>query len=127
MTNKTQSTTRHYIISNKWLEEYEDDKTKYVDILEIRFDPENSQYLSDLVTMGIIKESERITERTKASFIDNATLVGETGFIKSIRMDDTYTDRQPFVGGVLHPIRFRRIYAHGTTARYISFEGFGSI
>jgi len=127
MTNKTQSTTRHYPISNKWLEKYENDKDRYIDIVEIRAAPQTSQYLIDLVSMGEIGATDYIQHGQMASFIDNATFVGESGFIKSIRADEYFKDRQPFAGGVIHPIRLRRVYAHNTTARYISFEGIGSI
>ena len=131
-TNKTQSFTRHYPIDDDWLALYTrggtlENNSRYVDIDEIRKNPQGSQYLLDLVTMG--KSVDFTMEKIRASFVDNGTFVGDNDngkYIDGQLMDDTYRDKQKYAEGIEHPVRYKKIYAWETTARHIWFTGFGS-
>ena len=131
-TNLTQSFTRHYPIDDGWLIRYgkggvAEDRNRYVDIGEIRINPQASQYLNDLVAMG--RSIDYGQEQVRASFVDNGTFVGDNDngrYIDGQLKDDTYRDKNKFAEGICHPVRYRRVYAWETNARHIWFAGFGS-
>ena len=133
-TNITQSFTRHYPVNDAWLDFYgkngtSPDKDRYVDIDEIRKNPATSQYLNDLIAMGVNIDFN--VERQKASFVDNYTFFGDDDhgrYVDAILKDETpqYRDKNKFVEGIFIPMCLKRIYAWETTLRHIWFCGHGS-
>jgi len=123
----TKSVSRHYRINDDWLDKYAADETRYVDIFDIYDNPTSSQYLQDLVAMGVEIDFER--ERAKVSFWGNGTRINnELKTIKGVYEEDSLldVDSRTYFGFYNHPERYRRIYAHGTTARGIDILGVGT-
>lgn len=131
-TNLVQASTRHYKISDAWLDLYHNDKNRYVDIDEIRKNPSASQYLQDLIAMGIITEADLIVHQKRASFIDNGFVVGyihddddDTDYltVRGEMAEDHYVDTMQLLPTYAYSYVYKRIYAHGTAARDITFLG----
>jgi len=135
MSVKAQAAGKRYTINNEWLIRYTEggddaDRSRYVDVLEIKDRPANSQYLQDLIAMNIITTDDLTNEQRKASFFHNGVRIGDDDDgqdVDGVLEEETPRERtiQKYVGGINHPERFRRIYAWGTNARYISFCGYG--
>ena len=132
-TNLSQPSTRHYKVSNRWLERYKDDKNRYVDIDEIRKNPAGSQYLQDLIAMGIITPDELSVHQIRASFVDNGFMANLETYddyifaIRGILKDDgKFIDTLNWLPWFKHDLVYKRIYAHETTARDLAFLGFSS-
>ncbi len=132
MSVRAQAASRRYVIDDDWLQEYGEngenpDRSKYVDLYEISTEPENSQYLTDLIAMG--KNIDRAQEQLKASFLSNGIRVGDDDdgpYIEGILEDESpaWRNKNKYVGGINHPERYRRIWAYRTTARHIQFCGY---
>jgi len=119
-----QSAARHYPIDDDWLDEFVNDRNRYVDIIEIR--NQNSQYIQDLISMG--KNVNVVQESQRACFILNGIRVGDTDggkYVRGIMEGEDYVDRNKYAELIDHPERFKRIYSFGTEARHIWFVGYG--
>ena len=132
-TNREQPATRHYRVSNAWLQANANDNDAYVDIMEIRKSPSQSAYIQWLIANDNLNENNVVREQQRAGFEDNGIRVGSVdggqGTQANIRgwmWDETYTDVNTYDTGVNHRDTYRRIYAHDTTARDIWFLGFGA-
>ncbi len=122
--------SRRYRIDNGWLELYKTDVTKYVDVYEIANDPDNSQYLADLNRAPLNRNVNLEQEQNRAMFWVNGFAVGDTLDGDTVRCiyeedDDDYIHRRPFIGGIEHPVRVRRVYSQDTKGRDIEFLGVG--
>jgi len=123
--------SRRYRIDNEWLELYKNNAKKYVDVAEIAKNPEKSQYLADLNDPATLNRKVNLAqEGARASFWVNGFAVGDDEDGNQVRGiyledDDAYIHRRPVIGGIEHPTRYRRVYAHGTTGRDIEFLGVG--
>ena len=119
--------SRRYVISNWWLDEYREDKSRFVDVIEIKDKPENSQYLQDLIAHGVNIDLDR--EQMRASFWINGFAVGDTDDkgdkVNCVYEEDdlAYNHVRSFIGAIEHPVRVRRVYPRYTQARDIEFLG----
>ncbi len=127
MESITKASSRHYKISDAWLEKYKNDETRYVDMDEIRTDTTSSQYLQDLVDMGI--NVDFVREQRKAAFWINGMRTNSNGAnINRVLEEDSNLDADvaTCAGYTKHEERVRRVYAHNTTARGIEILGVGT-
>ena len=118
---------RHYPISNDWLNQFAHDATKYIDIREIKQDPASSQYLRDLVSMGVTINLN--AEREKANFHLQAVYIGsvasgQNNMVRGRLAEDSYNDTWPVAAASYLQVKMERVYANGTDARDIKFTGF---
>jgi len=118
--------SRRYVISNRWLDEYSGDRTRFVDVVQIKDDPNNSQYLTDLINLGIT--IDRAQEQMRAAFWINGFAYGDDDDGTDVRYileedDDAYIHTRGVIAEIEHPMRVRRVYARGTQARDIEFLG----
>lgn len=119
-----QAATRHYAIDDEWLDQYANDRDRYVDIIDIR--NQTSQYITDLIAMG--RNIDVAQESMRACFITNGLRVGDTDGGKYIRFmmeGDAFIGRNKYSEGINHPERMKRIYSFQTQARHLSFVGYG--
>ncbi len=122
--------SRRYVISNAWLDEYSGDASRFVDVMQIRNHPNQSQYLTDLVTLGITIDLAQ--EQQRASFWLNGFAYGNDDDGTRVRYileedDDAYIHRRSVIAGIEHPMRVRRVYPNLTEARDIEFLGVAKI
>ena len=119
--------TRHFQISDAWLDAHAADANAYIDLMEIRRTPLSSLYLQWLETQAGFLGYE--VYRQRLSFYDHGILIGgnaiqEPNTLTGNLADDGYTGVNIFDVGVLHDFRYNRIYAQGTAARRIWIVGF---
>ncbi len=128
----TKGASRSYKINDDWLDAYSNDQTRYCDVSEILNNPATSQYLADLVNMGL--NIDYTQEQHKAAFYISGFKVnnGDNGHaVKRILAEEDPVIGNAYVSSyadmVVHPERVRRVYANETTARGIEILGNGTI
>lgn len=123
----SQSASRHFEIEDRWLDQYSNDGDRYVDLDEVRKSTATnikSQYLSDLISMGIISLSDVDKVAARADFIINGIHIGDDGDLRGTMLDEAYRDTWTLSQSVTHPLRFRRVWSRYTTARGIKILGY---
>ena len=118
--------SRRYRIDNAWLNQFANDADRFVDVVQIKDDPQSSQYLADLVARGVNIDFEQ--ESMRASFWINGFAVGDTDAGDNVNCvyeedDPAYNHVRAFSGAIEHPVRVRRVYARNTEGRDIEFLG----
>lgn len=123
----------HVSINDRWLEHYADEGSgrHYFDLLELaKSSPTRPcRYLYDLQGMGEISAEgyREVISRAAAiaiNGINNGIYLGTSGHITGRLLGDTWTDRwHNMTAGIVHPLRFTRIYPVATTARQIKLVG----
>lgn len=124
----------HFPVSDKWLNAFRDEgkgKGRYFDLVEVATSTKANpcQYLLDLVDLQEIS-SKQIGEyisraaAVRVNGINNGIYVGTSGRISGRLQGEVWTDLWHNLGaGVVHPLRFCRIYAVSTTARQLKIIG----
>lgn len=126
----TKPSSRRYRIDNDWLDEYQNDATRFVDIDQIAKDPTNSQYLTDLNSAPLNRNVNIDQEQGRASFWLNGIMVGDTDVGANVNCvyeedDLAYNHVSSFLATYKHDVRVRRVYAQNTQGRDIDFLGVG--
>lgn len=129
MSVKSQPVPRSYRINNAWLDANQL-AGDYVDIEEIRSNPNSSAYLTwciaNSATTGITSraEEQRKAQFTYTGFASHDTDNGDK--VMSVLKDDlpnTPVSRQ-LTGGIAHGFNIRRVYSRSTQARELEFIGY---
>jgi predicted aminopeptidase len=109
------SASRHYALTDKWLDDNSGTESKYYDILDTK---EGSN--AEVATADVVRAQQ------KADFYATGIIVQTAGFVQGFLMEETTNDVDTYylAAGVVHPLRFRRIYANGTTARGVKWIGY---
>ena len=110
------SASRHYSISDAWLDDKTNDKNAYIDLKEIQ--DGTSQYVTD---QGL----NATQEAQKACFFVNGLHVEHDGHVIAMMADETAKDDWKFNGVLTYPEQVKRIYARGTVARGLKCVGIG--
>lgn len=136
MSKTNMAANRKYFINNAWLARYgrggtAPDENRFVDIEEIKKTPRDSQYLQDLVAMGVTGDDFDYDQESKrAEFVVSGIRVGDGGTQIDGVLGQEHPTLDRFQNDYLlllqHDEAFRRIYAWDTTARDIMWVGFGS-
>ncbi len=130
MEQLTKPSSRRYRIDNGWLDEYQNDASKFVDIFQIAQDPNNSEYLADLNSTPLNRNVDLAQEQGRASFWLNGIIVGDTDGGDNVNCvfeedDNAYNHISSFLATYKHDVRVRRVYARNTQGRDIEFLGVG--